>query len=161
MTQKVNNISDKMQNTTTHQLFTVSRCHSKVVRFLSYQYIKMNIIIGSGLIILYIAVTAAAREGARAYVEAPDESSARSAATARAMEAMRAHGRADPSRTLVVIDAPDGFARCAPVIVTVAYRVPALTLPFIGGFGGAMTSTATHVELVDPYRDGLPERSCS
>ena len=107
------------------------------------------------------AVTAAAREGARAYVEAPDESSARSAATARAMEAMRAHGRADPSRTLVVIDAPDGFARCAPVIVTVAYRVPALTLPFIGGFGGAMTSTATHVELVDPYRDGLPERSCS
>jgi Flp pilus assembly protein TadG len=106
------------------------------------------------------AVTAAAREGARASVEAPDESSARDAATRRALEAMDAHGRADLSRTAVVVDAPDGFARCAPVVVTVSYDVPALSLPFIGGLGASITARATHVELVDPYRDGLPERSC-
>jgi hypothetical protein len=46
------------------------------------------------------------------------------------------------------------------VAVTVAYEVPALTLPFLGGFGESITATATHVEHVDPYRDGLPEGGC-
>lgn len=43
-----------MQNTTTHQIFTVSRCHSKVVRFLSLQRRRMNIIIDYLVIILNI-----------------------------------------------------------------------------------------------------------
>jgi hypothetical protein len=104
------------------------------------------------------AVTA--REGARGYVEAPEERSARDAASRRALEAMRAHGRADPSRTTIVVDSARGFGRCQPVAVTVTYEVPALALPFIGGFGHALTASATHIEVVDPYRDGLPAGTC-
>jgi Flp pilus assembly protein TadG len=106
------------------------------------------------------AVTAAAREAARAYVEAPDETTALGAAEQRAREALLAHGRDDVSRTAVTITSPDGHGRCHPVAVTVTYEVPALSVPFIGGFGDALTASATHVELVDPYRDGLPEGSC-
>jgi Flp pilus assembly protein TadG len=107
------------------------------------------------------AVTAAAREAARAYVEAPDEATARADAERRAREALAAHGRDDVSRTVITITSPDGHGRCRPVEVTVAYQVPALTVPFIDGFGRALTASATHVELVDPYRDGLPAGSCA
>jgi Flp pilus assembly protein TadG len=106
------------------------------------------------------AVTAAAREAARAYVEAPDEGSARAAAEQRAIEALAAHGRGDPDRIEVSVDAPEGFGRCVPVVVTVSYRVPALSVPFVGGFGRALTVRSTHTELVDPYRDGLPDGGC-
>jgi hypothetical protein len=106
------------------------------------------------------AADAAAREAARAYVEAPDESTARAVAEQRALEALAAHGRADPARTTVAIESNSGFGRCLPVSVTVSYRVPALTIPFIGGFGRSITATSEHTELVDPYRDGLPDGSC-
>lgn len=108
-----------------------------------------------------LAVTAAAREGARAYVEAPDEATARVVARDRALEALSAHGRGEPTRVEITIDAPEGHGRCRPVTVTVTYRTPALTVPFTGGFGRGLTSTAIHTELVDPYRDGLPEESCT
>jgi hypothetical protein len=107
------------------------------------------------------AVDAAAREGARAFVEIPDAGTAHAVAEQRAREALSAHGRDDPSRAAVVIVEPEGHGRCRPVEVTVSYDVPALTLPFIGGFGDSITATATHVEHVDPYRDGLPEGHCS
>jgi hypothetical protein len=38
--------------------------------------------------------------------------------------------------------------------------VPALTLPWIGGFGRSITASATHTEVIDPFRDGLEEGSC-
>jgi hypothetical protein len=106
------------------------------------------------------AVDAAAREAARTYVETPDRHDARVAAEARALEALRAHGRGDPDRVSVSITEPEGFGRCRPVEVTVAYRVPALTLPFLGGFGRSIDATATHTEAIDPFRDGLPEGQC-
>jgi hypothetical protein len=106
------------------------------------------------------AVDAAAREAARTYVETPDRNDARAAAEARALEALRAHGRTDPDRVSISIEEPEGFGRCRPVEVTVSYRVPALTLPFIGGFGGPIDASATHTEVIDPFRDGLPEGRC-
>jgi hypothetical protein len=51
--------------------------------------------------------------------------------------------------------------RCGRVVVEVRYRVPALSLPFAGGFGDGITARAVHTEIVDPYRDGLPEGSCA
>jgi hypothetical protein len=107
-----------------------------------------------------LAVDAAAREGARTYVETPDPDAARAAAEARAIEALRAHGRSDPGRATVVVEIPEGHGRCRPVEVTVSYRLPRLTLPFLGGFGGSITASATHTEVVDPYRDGLPDGRC-
>jgi Flp pilus assembly protein TadG len=106
------------------------------------------------------AVDAAAREAARAYVEAPDETTANDVARRRALEALAAHGRADIDRVDVTVDAPRGHGRCRPVVVTVSYRVPALTVPFVGGFGRALTAQSSHTELVDPYRDGLPAGGC-
>ena len=67
-----------------------------------------------------------------------------------------AHGR---DADQLVIDAPvygtGTFARCTLVTFTVRYPVPALTLPWVGGHGEAFIVSATHAEIIDPYRSGL------
>jgi hypothetical protein len=103
-----------------------------------------------------LAVDAAAREGARTFVEAPDEAAAIADADAAARDAITGHGR-DGSR--LVVDPPDygggSFARCTRVAVDVHYPVPALTLPWLGGVGDGFVVSATHAEIIDPYRSGL------
>lgn len=98
-----------------------------------------------------LALVSAAREAARTYVEGDGTNDA---AIAAARDAVEGHGR-DPERIRVEIDAPQGFGRCAPVTVRVTYQVPAIPLPWIGGFGDGFTVSARHSELVDPFRDGL------
>lgn len=107
------------------------------------------------------AVDAAAREAARAYVETTDPGAAHDIARSRAREALVAHGHNDMDRLDIAVSAPQGHGRCRPVIVTVSYRVPALIVPFVGGFGRTITASSTHSELIDPYRGGLPEGGCS
>jgi hypothetical protein len=41
-------------------------------------------------------------------------------------------------------------------MVTVAYPVPALSLPWIGGYGEGFVVRSSHSEIVDPFRAGLP-----
>lgn len=106
-----------------------------------------------GVIDAKAAVTTAAREGARAYVEAPSGRDASERAGRAARSALEGHGR-DPGRATVAVRGR-GFARCARVTVEVATRVPAIRLPFIGGFGSGLRVAARHSELVDPYRSGL------
>ncbi len=101
-----------------------------------------------------LAVVAAAREGARTYVEAPDARAALEGARVAAEEAVDGHGRAGDRLELEVDDGA-GFVRCARVEVTARYPVPALTLPWLGGFGEGFTVRASHAELVDPFRNGL------
>jgi hypothetical protein len=111
------------------------------------------------------AVDAAAREAARYYVEADvvDRSGqphAEAAAVEAGLAALAAHGR-DRSRAdlrLTDVTGGDGgeFVRCARVSFTASYEVPALTLPWIGGFGGGIRVSGRHSELIDPYRDGVP-----
>ena len=102
------------------------------------------------------ATTSAAREAVRAYVEAPDEATAVAAAEEAARRSMEGHGR-DSSRTTVEIRHADGrpFGRCTRVTVTVHHPVPALRLPWIGGYGHAFDVGASQSEVVDPYRSGL------
>ena len=102
------------------------------------------------------ATTSAAREAVRAYVEAPDEATAIAAAEEAARRSMEGHGR-DSSRTTVEIHHADGrpFGRCTRVTVTVHHPVPALRLPWIGGYGHAFDVGASQSEVVDPYRSGL------
>lgn len=108
-----------------------------------------------------MAVNAAAREAVRAYVEAPEADGAAARAAARAQETLASYGRADADRLTVGDPVTDrGYVRCARASITIEYRVPALTVPFIGGFGSAVTARATHSELIDPYRSGLPEGGC-
>lgn len=107
-----------------------------------------------GVIDAKLAAEAAAREAARAYVEAPGEDAAVELGEAAAESAMHGHHR-DLSAMRVDAPAPGEFRRCNRIRYTVEYDVPTLTLPWIGGLGGRMiTARATHVEIVDPYRSG-------
>jgi Mg2+/Co2+ transporter CorC len=108
-----------------------------------------------------MAVDSAAREATRRYVEAPDGAGAEADAVSSGLAALDAHGR-DPSRAEVRLESlvtPDGraaYERCARATFSASYRVPALSLPLIGGYGRGFEVRSRHSELVDPFRDGVP-----
>jgi putative hemolysin len=113
-----------------------------------------------------LAVDAAARQAARHYVEAEVDggrgaAGAEQAAVDAGLAALEAHGR-DPAEATVTLSALEGtggqvgFTRCARATFTASYEVPALTVPWIGGFGDGIDVTSSHSELVDPYRSGVP-----
>ncbi len=104
-----------------------------------------------------LAVTGAAREATRAYVEAPDQQTAEAAARRAAEDSMRGHGR-DASRLRLSNNNPQ-FVRCERVIYLGRYTVPAISLPFIGGFGHGFTVTGRHSEIIDPFANGLAAES--
>lgn len=115
-----------------------------------------------GVVDAKLAVTSAAREAVRAYVEASDGADAQDRAEAAARAAIDGHGR-DGARASLgfrhVDDQP--YARCTRAVVTVSYPVPAIALPFIGGYGDAFDVSARQSEIVDPYRSGLAgEAAC-
>lgn len=102
------------------------------------------------------ATSAAAREAARSYVQAPDSAIGMDAARQAALAALS--GRvANPDRASVSLTS-GVFGRCQRITIAVTYPVPALQLPLvktIGPLGGQLVR-AEHSELVDPYRNGLP-----
>lgn len=108
------------------------------------------------------AADAAAREATRYVVEraradvAPDL--VRTTATDIAVATMVDHGRAGPI-DVVVESAGGGFDRCERITVTVTTEVPAVRIPFIGGFGEPFDIVATHSEIVDPVRSGVAGRA--
>jgi hypothetical protein len=103
-----------------------------------------------------MAVTAAAREASRAYVESTDGFTGRADAATAMAQTLDGHGR-DSSRSRLSVEHAGGapFERCVRVSVTVEHPVPALSLPFIGGYGQGFDVAATHSEVIDPFRDGL------
>ena len=102
-----------------------------------------------------LAVSSAAKESVRAFVEAPSANAAAAQAQSAATEAIVAFGRNSAHMTLTPVG-PLVFQRCARVTFQVAYTVPLISIPFIGGFGSGVTVTSTHSEIVDPFRDGVP-----
>jgi hypothetical protein len=110
-----------------------------------------------------LAVSAAARETTRTYVEAPAALSPEAAFTAAsaAGEAAFAAQRGSSRRPVVRLEAGAGQSRvrCTLVVSEVSYRVPAVTVPWIGGFGRGFLVRATHAEIVDPFRSGLAGRA--
>lgn len=104
-----------------------------------------------------LAVTSASREAVRQYVEAPDRASALSRAHTVARDTMRGHGR-DPAKMRLTVEHPGDrpWGRCTRVVVSVVYPVPALSLPWIGGYGTGFEAAASHSEIIDPFRAGLP-----
>ena len=101
-----------------------------------------------------MAVAAAAREATRAFVEASEESLALPGAESAAQSAIGGAGR-DPAQ-LVLTHLEGTFARCETVRFQASYRIPAIRVPWVGGFGDGFTATANHAEVVDPYRTGVP-----
>lgn len=108
-----------------------------------------------------MAVSAASREAARTYVEAPpDLATAQSQGRAAGLDAIAGHGRNPAQADIDFANASGAFVRCARVTVTSTYRLPAVTLPFIGGYGRGFDVRATHSEIIDPWRDGVPGAGC-
>jgi len=101
-----------------------------------------------------IAVSAAAREATRAFVEAPGDSDPHAMAHAAARSAVEGAGR-DPAE-LVLTPLEATFARCETVTFEASYQIPAIRVPWVGGFGDGFTASARHAEIVDPYRTGVP-----
>jgi hypothetical protein len=72
------------------------------------------------------------------------------------LASIEGHGR-DPERATVRAVGEVRLSRCERVTFEVEYEVPALTLPFIGGYGGApFRVRSSHSELVNPFRSGVP-----
>lgn len=109
------------------------------------------------------AASAAAREAARTYAETPAGMAAPLAwqrAQARGFEALTAAGKDPAAATVVPVTGEGSVARCNRIVVEVTYRVPAISLPFVGGFGSGVEVHGRHSALVDPYRSGLEGGSC-
>lgn len=106
-----------------------------------------------GAISAKLASDDAAYEAARAYVQAQSPASAPLDARSAAAAAIRTSGH-DPSRMTLALEG--ALVRCSVVVVTVSYRLPALEVPLIGGRGPVLDVSASHSELVDPFRSGVP-----
>lgn len=103
-----------------------------------------------------IAVTAAAREAARAYVEAPGPDAALASAIAAARESVIGEGmRISPE-----VEVAGSHTRCTRIQARVTTVVPAVRLPWVGGLA-SMRVTSTASEVVDPLRSGIAgEATC-
>ncbi len=100
-----------------------------------------------------IAVSAAAREATRAFVETSPGEDPMARAEAAARQALQGAGR-DPGRmSLQPLQA--SLVRCAVVRFEARYPVAGITVPWVGGYGSGFTASARHAEVVDPFRTGL------
>lgn len=115
-----------------------------------------------GVVDAKFAVDAAARDAARYVVESARgdrlPSDVRAGAETVALQTLQDHGR---RRVPEVRVRPEHalLERCERVQVTVMTEVPAIRLPFFGGFGDGFDVVATHSELIDPTRSGLGGRA--
>jgi len=111
-----------------------------------------------GVVDTKFAADAAAREAARWVVESAGRSvtseQVRDGAREVAAATMADHGR-DGDVAVTVGPPGAGFERCERITVAVETSVPAIRLPFLGGFGRPFAVRATHAELVDPTRSGV------
>jgi hypothetical protein len=104
-----------------------------------------------------MAVGSAARETIRTLVESDGSTGA---ARTAGHNAFAATSNFDP-RGLEGPSLYGQFERCGRVSATYTYEVPAISLPGGIGWGSGFTVSATHTELVDPYRSGLEgEAAC-
>jgi hypothetical protein len=108
-----------------------------------------------GVIDAKLAVTSAARESVRTFVEAPNASTAAAQARAAAEDTLAAYGRDGDRATIGAPVLDRDFGRCVRVTITVSYDLPVIAVPFIGGFGDLEPVTSTFTEIIDPFRDGL------
>lgn len=105
-----------------------------------------------------LAVSAAAREGARTYTEAdPDTAWAQSRAAM--FEVMDDFDRGD---RVVAPSSPTlgSYQRCAVVTVTVGYDVALVKIPLFGQFGTMTRVESSHSSRIDAYRSGDFEGTC-
>lgn len=98
-----------------------------------------------------MAVSSAAREAARTLVEGDGSVGPADAAGRAAFEATSPFDGGGLDGPHIVGE----FRRCGRVEVTYRYTVPALNVPGGFGWGSGFEVTASHSEIVDPFRSGL------
>ena len=98
-------------------------------------------------------VTAAAREGTRTYVKAANADEALAGALGAVDASIEREGGRLNRR--IPTNVVGQFGRCERVVVTVAYKIPSVRVPVLGYTFGTRRVSATHSEVVDPYRSGL------
>lgn len=101
------------------------------------------------------ATDAGAQQAARAYAEAATADGAEAAAVEAGLAAIEGHGRDRGRAEVFALDGTQ-FERCARATFAAEYEVPAISIPFIGGFGGAFHIRSEATELVDPFRADVP-----
>lgn len=109
-----------------------------------------------------LAASAAAREAARTYAEVSpglDGATGGGAALAAARDVFAAYG-IPASRTAVRATESPGSQRCAPVAIETTVTVPAITVPWVGGFGDGIVVHGRARTIVDPWRSGLDGAGC-
>ncbi len=115
-----------------------------------------------GVVDAKFATDAAAREATRYVVESArgdvDPATIRAGAADIARQTLDDHGRSGPADVEISPDAA-ALTRCQRIQVTVSTQVPAIRIPFIGGFGEPFDIVATHSELIDPTRSGVDGRA--
>ncbi len=105
-----------------------------------------------GVVDAKLAVTTAAREAMRVFVES-DPGRATDAAVRQAHDVLASYGRDSGRADISAPVLSQGFIRCGRVSITVSYEVPAISVPFFGGFGDLAPVSSTYSELIDPFRD--------
>jgi hypothetical protein len=105
-----------------------------------------------GVIDAKLAASTAATEAVRTFVQTAPDGDPAVQARQTAIAVMVASGRSAERTSVTISGSP---VRCSRVVAVVRYRVPIVAVPLLGGFGSGFVVTATHAELVDPYRSGL------
>jgi hypothetical protein len=109
------------------------------------------------------AAGTAAREAARAYAETPaglSPAAAWARAEARGLDAFAAAGKDPAAASLLPLEGGGSVNRCSRIVVETTYRVPAVTVPWVGGLGEGIVVHARHTARVDPFRSGLDGDGC-
>lgn len=110
------------------------------------------------------AVDAAAQAAVRDFTESVADTSDDALADAEraGRAAFAASGRDAERVTIAVVEPlPERLERCQLVTFVASHTVPAISLPFIGGYGDGFTVTASHTRVVDPLRSGVAgEATC-
>lgn len=132
----------------------------EVLPFGFLTFVSMTLVLANawGVIDAKLAVTAAAREGARAYAEADDPAAGTAAARRRAAETLDAYGRGDGRATIGQPSIDGQFRRCGRVSLTVSYDLPVVAVPFVGGLGRMQPVASSFTEVIDPFRSGVAGR---
>ena len=107
-----------------------------------------------GVIDAKMAAGAAAREAARTYVKAPAGSDALALAVTAGQDMLQSLGRHSADDRVELIKGT--FVRCTAVTFRVSVGVPLIVLPWLGRHGTGFHAVASHTEVVDPYRSGIP-----
>lgn len=123
--------------------------------FLTFVSATLLFVNAWGVIDAKFAVTSAARESVRAFIEADTVADATTAAARRGTDTLEAYGRSGERATVGAPRLDDPFGRCVRVSITVSYELPMISVPFIGGFGSATPVESTHSALIDPFRSGI------